>query len=363
VESPLTARTAVLQALDHPAHGLELIRRVETRTGGRVRLRQGSVYPALRRLETEGRVRSWTRTASRSGGRPRLYYELTLKGVRAASDLRAAVAGLLQGPLPPPPSPSEAEAMRDRLRRCAEVSAFCMRLRRAVLQASKTVTAGEPHLTQVAARLMEVFGPDDCVIVGALAVAVHGYPRAADRVDLLTRLDLRKARKTLRAGGIETVYKRHAMTWLKGTLDGVGFRVQPEVVPLRWDRAVHVPSEGNTLGVIDLDGLLRLKLRAGGPQDLMDAAHLLLQHPEHIAQACADALAFGIADDLEMWLGDPRTRLSAEEELTTASGTAGPRETAPAPAPPMSARPRRRRGRKASARRSSTRSHPRAGSR
>lgn len=136
MQSPLSARAALLQVLDYPAHGLELIRRVEQRTGGAVSVRQGSVYPALRQLEREGLVRSWKGRSAQGGGRPRRYYELTRAGVKAAIAVRQVVAGLLQVAAAPPPSAREVARMRERLRRCAQVSAFCRELRRAMLQAT-----------------------------------------------------------------------------------------------------------------------------------------------------------------------------------------------------------------------------------
>jgi hypothetical protein len=69
------------------------------------------------------------------------------------------------------------------------------------------------------------------------------------------------------------------------------------------------------LRIINLDALLRLKLRAGGPQDLMDAAHLILQHPDRIAAAREAARAYRLEDKLDVWLNDPRTRSQVEEEL------------------------------------------------
>jgi hypothetical protein len=72
---------------------------------------------------------------------------------------------------------------------------------------------------------------------------------------------------------------------------------------------------GTVLKIVDLDGLVRLKLRAGGPQDLMDAAHLLLQHPDHIARAREAARAYRLEDKLDIWLNDPRTRSQVEAEL------------------------------------------------
>jgi len=136
VQSPLSARAALLQVLDYPAHGLELIRRVRDRTGGAVSLKQGSVYPALRQLERERLVRSWAGKSAKGGGRPRRYYELTATGVKAAMVVKRMVSGFVNATPAPPPSPREVQHMRERLRRCAEVSAFCMELRRALLRAT-----------------------------------------------------------------------------------------------------------------------------------------------------------------------------------------------------------------------------------
>lgn len=50
-------RLALLEALlDGPAHGYELITRLEQRTGGMWRPSAGSVYPTLQLLEEEGKV-------------------------------------------------------------------------------------------------------------------------------------------------------------------------------------------------------------------------------------------------------------------------------------------------------------------
>jgi PadR family transcriptional regulator PadR len=136
MQSPVSARAALLQVLDYPAHGLELIQRVEHRSGGTIFLRQGSVYPALRRLERDGLVRSWKGRSTKAGGRPRRYFELTVSGVKAARAVRQVVSGLMKGPEAPPPSAHEVEQMRERLQRCVEVSAFCGELRRAFLRAT-----------------------------------------------------------------------------------------------------------------------------------------------------------------------------------------------------------------------------------
>jgi hypothetical protein len=71
---------------------------------------------------------------------------------------------------------------------------------------------------------------------------------------------------------------------------------------------------GGTIKVVDLDGLLQLKLRAGGPQDLLDVARLVLLHPEVEARAIELATAYRARDRFEAWLYDPRTRAQARED-------------------------------------------------
>jgi len=125
METPLSARAALLQALAVPGYGLDLIERVRRDSGGHVRLRMGSVYPALERLQREGLVVSRL-ARERKAGRPRKYYALTRRGVLAAMSQRQALAGLLRfGPA----RPEDARRMSERLSRTAAVSASVLELR------------------------------------------------------------------------------------------------------------------------------------------------------------------------------------------------------------------------------------------
>lgn len=103
MDVPVTAKTALLQALvSGDGYGLELIERVRERTDGKIKLHQGSVYPALRSMEREGLVESYEGDATAErGGRPRRYYRITAEGLRAAQENRRAVSGLFQERLAP----------------------------------------------------------------------------------------------------------------------------------------------------------------------------------------------------------------------------------------------------------------------
>jgi len=71
----------VLAALEHePAHGYAIIKRLRRRSDDVFRLPEGTVYPALHRLERDGLVTSrWTV----EGGRKRRVYRLTRAGIEA----------------------------------------------------------------------------------------------------------------------------------------------------------------------------------------------------------------------------------------------------------------------------------------
>jgi PadR family transcriptional regulator, regulatory protein PadR len=73
--------TMALAVLEQgPAHGFEILRRLEAAGAGALRLKEGSLYPALYRLEEAGLIRSAWEKGNRPGPRRRIY-QLTRKGV------------------------------------------------------------------------------------------------------------------------------------------------------------------------------------------------------------------------------------------------------------------------------------------
>ena len=62
---------------DGPVHGYAIVEALRERSGGHFTLPEGTVYPALHRLEADGLLRSdWAVV----GGRRRRQYELTKRG-------------------------------------------------------------------------------------------------------------------------------------------------------------------------------------------------------------------------------------------------------------------------------------------
>jgi DNA-binding PadR family transcriptional regulator len=117
VTGPLTTRAALLQLLRQaPGYGSDLIRRFERTAAGRLRLAPARVYPVLRRLQTEGLVKS-VRLApkGRRGARARIYYDLTPEGLDTARQERDLLLALLSTPGLSPATERERQRMADRL--------------------------------------------------------------------------------------------------------------------------------------------------------------------------------------------------------------------------------------------------------
>jgi hypothetical protein len=172
----------------------------------------------------------------------------------------------------------------------------------------------EPDLATVAGRLANILGEDDYLLVGAMAVGAHGYVRATTDVDFVVKRRLAEVGERLKEHGIPAVLRRENVLegdfpCLMGALDGIRFDIMPPLVPLDWDRAIDVPLTGeSSVRVVDLDGLIRLKLRAQGPKDLLDVAALVLKHPDKRGIAREVAAAYRVADKLAIWLNDPRLK-------------------------------------------------------
>jgi len=92
----------LLAALEtRPAHGYAVVETLRQRSAGTFDLPEGTLYPALHRLEKAGLVTSAWNDES---GRRRRVYQLTVRGRRSLSERRAewrtfahAVSGVVEG--------------------------------------------------------------------------------------------------------------------------------------------------------------------------------------------------------------------------------------------------------------------------
>lgn len=91
--------TLLVELLNGEGYGLELIERVQLRSGGAVHLTPGNIYPALRRLEAERLVISKEMPGQpERGGRARISYRLTADGRRSAQAQREGLLAFLAQP-------------------------------------------------------------------------------------------------------------------------------------------------------------------------------------------------------------------------------------------------------------------------
>ncbi len=64
---------------ERPMYGYEIVKLVNARTNGRFEWKEGTLYPALHRLEGDGLIRAKWQTAGDTG-KQRKYYAVTRKG-------------------------------------------------------------------------------------------------------------------------------------------------------------------------------------------------------------------------------------------------------------------------------------------
>ena len=82
-----TLPTLILEALLHePNHGYRIAQQIKERSRGVLDFKEGTLYPALHKLENEGLVESYEGIEK---GRPRRCYRITKNGRRTLSKDRA----------------------------------------------------------------------------------------------------------------------------------------------------------------------------------------------------------------------------------------------------------------------------------
>ncbi len=82
-----TLPTLILEALEHePKHGYLIAKRIKERSRGILDFKEGTLYPALHKLENEGLVESYEGTEN---GRQRRYYRISDAGRGALAKDRA----------------------------------------------------------------------------------------------------------------------------------------------------------------------------------------------------------------------------------------------------------------------------------
>ena len=84
--------------VDEPRHGYGVVKAIEDRTGGRVRLRPANLYRVLDRLLDRGLLREADRSEDASGGGDRSrFFAVTRLGQRAALEEATGLAEVIHG--------------------------------------------------------------------------------------------------------------------------------------------------------------------------------------------------------------------------------------------------------------------------
>lgn len=182
------------------------------------------------------------------------------------------------------------------------------------------------RFVRAAAKLLEVLGAD-CAVAGGVAVNAHGFLRGTRDVDVIVAMPLEEARRRLERHGISVKLFRGDpldgdFACLKGVIgvaiggrvQGVPFDVLPQLVPIEPESMIDLDFRDQRLRVVDMETLIRLKLRAGSVHDLHDIAVLVNLRPRF--QDRARALAAHDARLVAMlgqMIADPRVRAKAKE--------------------------------------------------
>ena len=123
-------------------------------------------------------------------------------------------------------------------------------------------------------------------LCGGLALAVWGAPRATQDIDVLAdpaegRTTAEAAKVLARKGWILVEHARHpgdpVPELLRMTCGGIGIDIL--IAHRNWEAAMleeasTVPWQGVGIPSVRVEALAAMKLRAGGPQDLVDAGRL-----------------------------------------------------------------------------------------
>lgn len=132
-------------------------------------------------------------------------------------------------------------------------------------------------------------GIDGYALIGGLAVSVWSTPRATEDIDILVLVahdkGLESFTEALRTKGIEFQLHRGSVddpVPLLVTAEIAGIPLDCIIATKKWEaeavqRAVGIEFMGKTVRVLAPEYLIAMKLKAGGPQDLLDAARIVEQ--------------------------------------------------------------------------------------
>jgi hypothetical protein len=122
----------------------------------------------------------------------------------------------------------------------------------------------------------------DYAVCGGIAMAIHGYPRATMDIDLMIRTE--SLDDAFRIGkeigydirGLDISFKdpaleiRRVSKIIGNDLLCLDLLLVTDDIEDVWETRLRIGYQGRSMSVVSRDGLLKLKRRAGRPQDLAD---------------------------------------------------------------------------------------------
>jgi len=149
------------------------------------------------------------------------------------------------------------------------------------------------------------------VLVGGMAVCAWGYVRATRDIDLVSPWPAKDIVEKFREAGVDTILSigdfSDPVPWtISGSIDDVPFQILPPLANM--DIAKSMRMEGLSVLLVDLFDLLKMKLYAGGPRDILDVAELVRANPDIREIALRTAKEYDLDKKLESCLFDLDTR-------------------------------------------------------
>jgi hypothetical protein len=119
-------------------------------------------------------------------------------------------------------------------------------------------------------------------VCGGIAMAIHGYPRATMDIDLMIRAEALD--EAFRIGkengydirGLDISFKdpsleiRRVSKIIGEDVLSLDLLLVTDDIEDVWDTRTRIGYQGRSMSVVSRDGLLKLKRRAGRPQDIAD---------------------------------------------------------------------------------------------
>ncbi len=180
------------------------------------------------------------------------------------------------------------------------------------------------RLRSLAGLLRDIGSP--AMIIGGLAVSVHGRPRTTLDADVTISLDIGELPRVVAAASRcgftpriedpEPFVRRTRVLPLRRVEDGWDVDLVFAGSPYELEaigRARSVAIGGSDLPVISPEDLLIHKILAGRPRDVEDAASVVLRQGDRLDRR----MVLGVLSELASFLADDDLRRRAEEVLAS----------------------------------------------